>query len=298
MVNLSTSIPSLATAVQRGFTGNHSIKAFGKRWGLPLIALATCWFLFFQELCDEWHLNPQYSYGYVVPFLGLALFWRRWPERPPITQSKSAWALVAASLILVLLPPIRVCLQANPEWRLLYWLHGAATVALSLCLLYFIGGRSWILFFAPPIAFMFIAIPWPVGLEQSIIQGLMRTTAALTVECAGWFGIPCVQHGNLIQTTVGLVGIDEACSGVRSLQSALMLSLFLGEMHRFTIRPGRKPRSNQFSCLDGRQQGPDAHGSLARRRGGPGYAHRVTWTACVSPASKARRSHGRGGSWA
>src|SRR5258708_10776582 len=82
---------------------------------------------------------------------------------------------------------------------------------------------------------MLIAVPCPMGLEQSITQGLMRLTAALTVECAGWFGIPCVQHGNVIETTVGLVGIDEACSGVRSLQSALMLSLFLGEMQRFTV---------------------------------------------------------------
>ena len=34
------------------------------------------------------------------------------------------------------------------------------------------------------------------------------------------------------------MGIDEACSGVRSLQSALMISLFLGELHRFS--PGRR----------------------------------------------------------
>ena len=66
-----------------------------------------------------------------------------------------------------------------------------------------------------------------------MVQGLMRITAALTVEFVGWLGIPAVQHGNVIETTVGLVGIDEACSGVRSLQSALMLSLFLSEMYRF-----------------------------------------------------------------
>jgi exosortase/archaeosortase family protein len=38
----------------------------------------------------------------------------------------------------------------------------------------------------------------------------------------------------LIEVGTGIVGIDEACSGVRSLQSALMLSLFLGELYRFT----------------------------------------------------------------
>src|SRR5579859_935227 len=100
---------------------------------------------------------------------------------------------------------------------------------------YFTGGRGWLLFFAPPILFMLIAVPWPMGMEQWLIQGLMRITAALTVEFTGWFGIPAMQHGNVIETTVGLVGIDEACSGVRSLQSALMLSLFLGELYRFPL---------------------------------------------------------------
>jgi exosortase/archaeosortase family protein len=81
---------------------------------------------------------------------------------------------------------------------------------------------------------MLIAVPWPMELEQAVIQNLMRFVAGLTVEVAGWLGIPAVQHGNLIEVGVGVVGIDEACSGVRSLQSALMLSLFLGEMHRFS----------------------------------------------------------------
>jgi hypothetical protein len=32
-----------------------------------------------------------------------------------------------------------------------------------------------------------------------------------------------------------VLGIDEACSGVRSLQATLMVSLFLGEIHRLKI---------------------------------------------------------------
>src|SRR5262249_19062525 len=68
------------------------------------------------------------------------------------------------------------------------------------------------------------------------VQNLMRFVAGLTVEVSGVLGIPAIQHGNLIEVGSGVVGIDEACSGVRSLQSALMLSLFLGELHRFSWR--------------------------------------------------------------
>jgi exosortase len=239
---MSDTHPILSPARAPGEAGSESFKrAFSaaKLWngrGLAMLALAVCWLLFFKELLDEWQINPQYNYGYFVPFLGLALFWCRWPERPlPATPQHTFLLATAAAGLLLLMLPLRVVLQANPEWRLLYWIHGFQVVGLSFCLLYFIGGSPWVRFFSIPIAFMLIAVPWPMELEQMIIQSLMRLVAALTVGMCDWLGIPAVQHGNLVEVGAGVVGIDEACSGVRSFQSALMLSLFLGELRRFSV---------------------------------------------------------------
>jgi len=198
-----------------------------------LIAAGACWLLFFGELRAEWEMNPQYNYGWAVPLLGLALVWRRWPDRPANQPGKHTalpgWLSVGGLLLLL---PLRLVLQANPEWRLVYWIHGLDLVVLSSCLLYAAGGWPWVRCFSLAVIFMLIAVPWPMELEAAVIQGLMRFVAALTVEVAGWLSIPAVQHGNLIEVGVGVVGIDEACSGVRSLQSALMVSLFLGELYR------------------------------------------------------------------
>src|SRR5207249_7528131 len=49
------------------------------------------------------------------------------------------------------------------------------------------------------------------------------------------FGIPAQLEGNLIRVTSGLVGVNEACSGVRSLQTALMIGLLFGELKRLSI---------------------------------------------------------------
>lgn len=207
-------------------------------WTLALAALAVCWISFFMELSEEWNINPQYGYGYIVPLIGPVLIWRRFRKRPAPSPSKSVLPGFIAAALLFFLLPLDLVLEANPEWRLLYWLHGVMVLVLSFCFLYRAGGWSWVKYFAPPLAFMLIAVPWPMQLEQSIIQGLMRLVAGLTVVAVGFFGIPAVQHGNLIEVANGVVGIDEACSGVRSLQSALMLSLFLGELYLF--RPGRR----------------------------------------------------------
>jgi exosortase len=203
-------------------------------WVLALAAVSACWLALFYELHGEWDINPQYDYGYVVPLLGAALLWRRWPDRPAAIQGQSGGLVWLAAGLLFLLLPMALIRQANPEWRLLYWTHGFVVLGLSFCLLYRAGGWSWVRYFAPPLLFMLIAVPWPMEWEQGIIQNLMRFVAGLTIQVAGWLGIPAVQHGNLIETAAGVVGINEACSGIRSLQSGLMLSLFLGEMNRFT----------------------------------------------------------------
>ena len=204
-------------------------------WTLGLLGLALSWLVFFDELRAEWQINAQYNYGYVVPLLGLALLWRRWPERPtPVAPARAGLAALVVAGLLVLALPIRMLIEGNPEWRLIYWVNGFEVLGLSLCGLYLAAGWPWVRYFAPPLAFMLIAIPWPMAWEQGAVQGLMRFVAYLTVEVAGWLNIPAVQHGNLVEVSAGMLGIDEACSGVRSLQSGLMVSLFLGELHRFS----------------------------------------------------------------
>lgn len=201
-------------------------------WPLAVAAMAVCWLQLFNELRGEWEVNPQYNYGYIVPLLGAVLLWRRWPERPHPSSTKSLSAILAGFGLLLLLLPFTLIREANPEWRLLYWSHAFLVLSLSFCLLYYAGGWSWVRFFALPLAFMLIAVPWPMEWEQAIIQNLMRFVASLTIGVVGWMGIPAVQHGNLIEVGAGVVGINEACSGIRSLQSGLMLSLFFGELYR------------------------------------------------------------------
>jgi hypothetical protein len=53
--------------------------------------------------------------------------------------------------------------------------------------------------------------------------------AGSAVEVLGWVGVPAAEQGNLIEIAAGTVNVNEACSGVRSLQSSFMAALFLGE---------------------------------------------------------------------
>jgi exosortase len=213
---------------------------------VPLVVLTALWFLLCQQLSGEWSVNEQYNYGWFVPFFAVYLFWLRWQDRPPpkIPNPKSqirnnrALAIIAVLVglaALLLLLPVRLFEIANPEWRPLAWLHTASVVTLTLLYLWYVGGRSWLRHFAFPVAFIFVAVPWVTPIEGPIIQGLMRLVAGFATETITLLGIPAQLEGNLIRVTNGLVGVNEACSGVRSLQTSLMIGLLFGELKRLSI---------------------------------------------------------------
>ena len=68
----------------------------------------------------------------------------------------------------------------------------------------------------------------PSALYNPIVSGLQSKVAVINVEVLNVIGIPAQQVGSLIHLPNGTVGIDDACSGIRSLQSTVMATLFIG----------------------------------------------------------------------
>ena len=198
-----------------------------------LVAWAASFLFVFQY---EWAVNEQYSYGFLVPLLTAYLVYLRWPDRPAATapgpgaRAVFLGGTVAAFLVLI---PILIVLEANPEWRMALWAFGLTGYALALCSLGLWGGPRWSLYFAVPLALLLFAIPWPTRVETPLVQQLMRMVTAVTVEALNLVGIYASQSGNLIRLSSSWVGVEEACSGVRSFQSTLMGAYFLGELFRW-----------------------------------------------------------------
>ena len=209
---------------------------------LVTFVLGYLWFALIDQLRVEWTVNPQYNYGWVVPFLCLWLVFRRYHDSQAVLRA--AWAQkLSGWLVSLRLPvlglaflwfPVRLIEQANPEWRLVSWALALITVGLTLGLLYQSGFRLSI--FGFPTCFFLVAVPWPTVVEAPLIQSLTRLNAVGAVEVLAWLGIPALRQGNVIEISSGLVGIEDACSGVRSIQACLMIGLFLGAYYRLRHR--------------------------------------------------------------
>jgi exosortase len=210
-----------------------------------VLALGWLWFVLINHLRLEWTLNEQYNYGWAVPLLCLVLAARRRAEVPLATNPNSESAngtigdprpssvfyLLLFALALVF-APTRLFQEANPEWRLISWALALVTVGISLLWVRIVAGPGQFRVWRFPLAFFLIAVPWPTVLEAPVIQTLTRMNAQASVELVGLIGVPALARGNVIEISSGVVGIDEACSGIRSLQAMLMLALLFGEWYR------------------------------------------------------------------
>jgi exosortase len=225
--------------------GKHNFGPAGssKRWQLGklpqlsalLIVFGALWSVLIAHLSQYWAVEPEYSFGWFVPVFCAYLFLMRWRSRPPaaIPSSRTGTLIFWAAGLALL--PTWVIAQPNPDWSLISWLLALETVALSLCAVYLTGGTTWLKHFAFSICLILAAVPWPTPVENAVVHGLMGLSTAVTVVALHLFQIDAAQHGDLVELRTGLVGIDEACSGIRSLQAALMMSLFLGELYRASV---------------------------------------------------------------
>jgi len=200
--------------------------------GIAWLAAITClWFWTWRHLSVEWLVNEQYRYGFAVPFFFLFLLRRNW--RGEFSAMPSGWkinlALGIAWLVFLLAELLR---RQDPIWRMTGATMVFSASLVTICWLYRCGGLALIRRLWFPLAFAWLAIPWPVPLELLVTQNLLKHLVGVTADTMNGFGVAALQRNNIIELSNGIVGLDTACSGVQSLQAAFFVSLLLGEFYR------------------------------------------------------------------
>ena len=208
------------------------------------LALLLLWIVSWSQVARDWVYDESYQYGWLVPLLAAYLGWGR-------MQSLSHLALPLASaarpgrayhaigilwiMLAVLILPVGIIRMANPDWRMVGWALSLIALAASWLWLWQAGGPGTLRHFGFPFAFALVAVPWPTQLERLMADSLMPLNAALAVECLHWLGFEATRLGNVIALPAGRLGVEDACSGIRSLQATLMIALFLGELNRLSL---------------------------------------------------------------
>jgi exosortase len=193
-------------------------------WLLP-------WLLLVWHLRIPWTRSPQYQYGWVVLPILAYFSWCRWAEIRDLS-GRGRGAFVAAIVGAVLLAPVWWLREATPDWAVINFSLAGLVLGITASLVALRGGWPAARQMLGPLILILAAIPWPYRFETWMIQALSRFVASVTTEVLLWMGAAAEQRHNVIALSTGTVGISEACSGLRSIQSSILAALALGELHR------------------------------------------------------------------
>lgn len=212
---------------------------------LSLAPMVFAWLWTWRHLATSWQAHPHYEYGWGVPALFLVLVWQNWrgETRPPARAGIAGLIAAAGVMAWVLGEMIR---QHDPMWRLADGLLTAGATLLSVAWLQRAGGWPLVRRQGFPLVFAWTAVPWPMPLELATTQQLLHLVASVAMVCISMAGVPAFQRGSVIELADGTLGLEEACSGIQSLQAALMAALFLGEFYRLT--PARRAGMLAAAC--------------------------------------------------
>lgn len=194
------------------------------------------------HLWPEWTADPDLSHGFVMPAACiLLLVLARRPEASGVLRSGAAAALSATLGVAAL-----ACLWgAGLLAASLDWTSPIVDFALSCSfallgcagLAAFADRRSpWIAFGWPSLAAALLwplASPLPPGTYTRLTLGLQLWVSSGVMHALGLLGIAARREGNIIELAHGTVGIEEACSGVRSLVACIFAGVVFSAALKF-----------------------------------------------------------------
>lgn len=200
-------------------------------------AVASCllvWVLIILQTYFQWGNESYYNFGYYVPFLTLYLIYERFRGLSPLKTPKN-WPMWAALSLFFFITPAYAFSEVNPYWRAPLWVGGASATIFTLLVIYGLFGKTGLKRVLFPTLFLATMIPWPWRIENQIIMHLTGVVTDISKVLLHSIGYPVTIAGNAFNLGDIAIGVNEACSGIRSFQALFMVALFLGSLFGHSI---------------------------------------------------------------
>jgi len=184
-----------------------------------------------------WAHREELNFGYWVPVLCAYVFWRAWATKPPV-QYRWTWSgrffAISGAVILFIVQIYQAAFGMMAAGVLVLAMGVYFLVAANL---HFVFGWRGVRHFAFSFLVFITALPMPSAIQNLAVLGLRNLVTALNVEFLNFIGIPANGSGSVIQIANGVVGIDDACSGIIGFRVCIMLTFFLGHIQLRFLMP-------------------------------------------------------------
>ena len=173
-----------------------------------------------SSLVQQWMSDDNYSHGFFVVPLAAYFAWER---RDALNRAALRPGLGGA---LLLIGSVVVWMAGLLGAEL--FLTRVSLIGVIAGLVWFVWGREHLRILAFPIGFLLLMIPLPAIVFNQIAFPLQLLASRVGEAAIAAVGIPVLREGNVLQLPTRSLEVAEACSGIRSLVSLLMLAIVLG----------------------------------------------------------------------
>lgn len=182
-----------------------------------IVLLLGVYFPILRNMVHHWSLVEDYQHGFIVAPLALFFaYQRRWDLEDSVI--KGSWlGLIPMFIGLTSLTIGRLGTE------LMTMRAGFIFTLIGLVLL--ILGREVFKILAFPLFFLFLMVPLPQSLVNTIAFPLQLIAAKFAVWSLQEMGIPALVEGNIIHLAHASLFVADACSGLRSLMALITLGV-------------------------------------------------------------------------
>ncbi len=199
------------------------IISFGVLWG----SFFTLYYDLIGKLINDWFNDPNYSHGFIIPFIALYMAWLR---REKILSTNCATSNLGLAVLIISLL-IYVIGTLGSE---LFTMR-LSMIFVMWSLVLFFGGINQAKLLTLPILYLIFMIPTPAIVWNKISFPLKLFVSKLATALIAFIGIPVLRAGNIINLSTVSLQVVDACSGMRSLISLLSIGAAFAIINDFCL---------------------------------------------------------------
>lgn len=187
---------------------------------LMLVALfLSLYYQIIYEMSLRWSDDPNYSHGFLIPFISLYLLWERKDALKNIEFKSSLLGLpVLIFGLFVLVVGLVGAEYFTMRFSMLIVIAG---------LVLFMGGKKLFWIVSLPLGYLVFMIPFPYIVYDAIAFPLKLFAAKNAVMILQAMSVSVFREGNIIYLASTTLEVADACSGIRSLISLIALGVAL-----------------------------------------------------------------------